>query len=62
LNRCSRYQAIAVDSPSSFWATHDGATDAADLRRYAFEESAIVTKAAPIMIASLMTNRPAPLR
>ncbi len=33
----------------------------ARFRRYAFAESAIVTRAAPVMIASLMTSLPAPL-
>ena len=47
---------------SSIKATLEGKIEAARFRRYALAESAMVTRAAPIMIASLMTSLPAPLR
>src|SRR4051794_40438960 len=55
-------QALAEIRWFSFKATLDGMTEDSRFRRYAFAESAIVTRAAPIMIASLMTSLPAPLK
>jgi hypothetical protein len=52
----------AVSIRSSFTATFNCDSEDARFRRYALAESAIVTRAAPIMIASLMTSRPTPLK
>ena len=57
----ARFQLRTVSSIRSALA-HFSASEADRFRRCAFAESAIVTRAAPIMMASLMTSRPAPLR
>jgi hypothetical protein len=55
-----RFHTLAVVSRFSVSVTLDGNRNADRFRKYAFAESAIVTKAAPIIIASLTTSRPAP--